>query len=202
MHVSTQPLPPAVASAIGRELARWHHGDPASTDWRHVGRLAGFTNQKPQRRLPSGLAPWVKLRQATPGLARHSRSLLCSAWRSLTFSAAAPARPLQDLACPAPVPPAVAVTGARAIYQSWLHRLRIPQRFPHPDWSVVDLWIAQELLESGLPAAEVKTILQCGSPQFPRHHAAPEDYLHRTLTRAAVEVAIPFPARPTSQPLP
>lgn len=202
LHVSTQPLPPAVASAIGRELARLYHGDPASTDWRHVGRLAGFTNQKPHRRLPSGLAPWVKLRHATPGLARHSQSLLQSAWRSLTFFSVPPTRPLPDTARPAPMSPAVAMPGAAAVYQSWLQRLRIPPRFPHPDWSIADLWIAQELLWSGLPAAEVKTILQFGSPQFPRRHAAPEDYLHRTLTRAAAEVAFPFPARPTSHALP
>jgi len=37
VHVSTQSLPPAVASAIGRELARLSHGHPASTDWRQVG---------------------------------------------------------------------------------------------------------------------------------------------------------------------
>jgi hypothetical protein len=91
------------------------------------------------------------------------------------------------------------VPGAGAVYQSWLHRLGIRQRFPHPDWSIVDLWIAKALLRSGLPAAEVKTILQQGSPDFPRHHAAPEDYLHRTLTRARAAMAAPFPARPGSE---
>jgi len=130
VHVSTQPLLPAVASAIGRELARLYHGDPASTDWRHVGRLAGFTNQKPRRRLPSGLAPWVKLRHATPGLARHSYALLQSGRRSRTFSSAPPRQPLQGTAHPVSMPPAVAVPSAAAVYQSWLQRLRIPQRFP------------------------------------------------------------------------
>jgi hypothetical protein len=196
VHVSTQPLPPALASAIGRELARAYHGDPASTDWRHVGRLAGFTNQKPSRRLPSGLAPWVKLRHATPGLARHSQSLRQCAWRSLPCFLAPPTQPLQDAARPGLIPAAVAVPGADAVYQSWLHRLRIPQRFPHTDWSIADLWIAKELLLAGLPAAAVKTILQQGSPGFPRRHAAPEDYLHRTLTRARTAVAAAFPARP------
>jgi len=201
VHVSTQPLLPAVASAIGRELARRYHGDPASTDWRHVGRLAGFTNQKPGRRLPGGLAPWVKLRHATPGLARDSHSLLQSGWRSRTFFSAPLRRPLQDPARPVPMPPAGAVPGAAAVYQSWLQRLRIPQRFPHPDWSIADLWIAQELLRSGLPAAVVKTILQQGSPGFPRHHAVPADYLQRTLTRARTALADAFPARLIPDPL-
>src|SRR5437879_1421900 len=39
VHVSATPLEPAVATEIGRELARLYRGDPASTDWRHLGRL-------------------------------------------------------------------------------------------------------------------------------------------------------------------
>jgi RepB DNA-primase from phage plasmid len=50
MHISSTPLEPAVANSIGRQLAQRYGGDLASTDWRHLGRLAGFTNQKPQRR--------------------------------------------------------------------------------------------------------------------------------------------------------
>jgi hypothetical protein len=77
-----------------------------------------------------------------------------------------------------------------------LHRLHIPQRFPHPDWSIADLWIAKELLRRGASAAEVKSILRLASPQFPRHHADAEDYLRRTLTRATHDIAsAPFPAR-------
>ena len=47
IRVSTLPLEPAVATAIGKHLARAYRADLASTDWRHLGRLAGFTNQKP-----------------------------------------------------------------------------------------------------------------------------------------------------------
>ena len=75
IRVSTEPLHPVVASAIGRHLARTYGGDPASTDWRHLGRLVGFTNQKPQRRM-DGYAPWVKLLHAKVGLATHGASLV------------------------------------------------------------------------------------------------------------------------------
>ena len=57
VRVSMSPLKPAVATAIGKELARAYGGDMASTDWRHLGRLAGFTNQKPQRRTPGAMLP-------------------------------------------------------------------------------------------------------------------------------------------------
>jgi hypothetical protein len=84
------------------------------------------------------------------------------------------------------------------IYQAWLQRLRIPQRFPHTDWSVADQWIAKELLRQGTPVAAVAELLRWGSPGFPRRHADPQDYLRRTLARALGELAgnaFPAPAR-------
>src|SRR5215831_1831948 len=100
-----------------------------------------------------------------------------------------PARPHPRPVPAAPIVPALTGTGAAAVYQTWLQRLRIPQRFPHPNWSVADLWIAKHLLLSGFAVDEVKAVLRQGSPGFPRRHAAPEDYLHRTLTRARIAVA-------------
>jgi RepB DNA-primase from phage plasmid len=50
------------STRAAKELARRFGGDPSSADWRHFGRLAGFTNQKPKRRLPNGLSPFVRLR--------------------------------------------------------------------------------------------------------------------------------------------
>ena len=47
-----------------RELAARFRGDRSSADWRHFGRLAGFINQKPNRRLPNGLQPVVLLRES------------------------------------------------------------------------------------------------------------------------------------------
>jgi hypothetical protein len=56
VRVSPTPLDPALATHIGKHLARAYGADPASTDWGHLGRLAGFTNRKPTRRQPSGYA--------------------------------------------------------------------------------------------------------------------------------------------------
>ena len=50
------------STQAAKELARRFGGDPSSADWRHFGRLAGFTNQKPKRRLRNGLSPFVRLR--------------------------------------------------------------------------------------------------------------------------------------------
>ena len=75
IRLSTSPLDPVVASAAGRLLALSYGGDLASTDWRRLGRLAGFTNQKPARRTPGRYAPWVKLVHARLGWARRAGRL-------------------------------------------------------------------------------------------------------------------------------
>jgi hypothetical protein len=54
-----------LSTVAARELAARFQGDPSSADWRHFGRLAGFINQKPNRRLPSGLQPVVQLRESS-----------------------------------------------------------------------------------------------------------------------------------------
>jgi RepB DNA-primase from phage plasmid len=191
LHVSHSPLPPVLATAAAKQLARAYGADLASADWRHLGRLAGFTNQKPQRRLPTGQAPWVKIVHAHPGVASHADRLLLSATASV---AAAPPPTLHgdglstEQDSPSPIDPAEAIR----IYRYWVCRWRIAERYPHTDWSIVDLWIARQLLSQGTPAAVVRAVVQLASPQFPRRHGNAEDYLRRTLRRAA----FPPPARP------
>ena len=76
VHVSTSSLEPFIATTIARLLACTYGGDPASADWRHLGRLAGFTNQKPARRTSQGYAPWVKIVHACAGLAPQASALV------------------------------------------------------------------------------------------------------------------------------
>jgi hypothetical protein len=197
LHLSRQSLEPALATAVARRIAHTYGGDPASADWRHLGRLAGFTNQKPQRRTPSG-PPWVKLLHARPGLASQAEHLLEStSWISAPCLSAALERngPVPEDAV-APIPPARAIQ----IYQHYLRRWQIPERFPQPDWSIVDLWLARELFSRGASAVQVRTILQLGSPGFPRRHGDPQDYLRRTLRAAFSRSAPPAPVCPTAIP--
>ncbi len=57
---------------VARVLARRFLGDPASADWRHFGRLAGFTNRKEKYRKENGLYPFVVLHEATGRAYRRS----------------------------------------------------------------------------------------------------------------------------------
>jgi hypothetical protein len=51
----------ALSTLVARHLASRFGGDRGSSDWRHFGRLAGFTNQKKERRLRNGFQPFVRL---------------------------------------------------------------------------------------------------------------------------------------------
>jgi hypothetical protein len=194
IRLSATELEPALAAAAGKHLAHTYGGDLAGTGWRRLGRLAGFTNQKPARRTPGGYAPWVKLVHARAGLAPGADVLL----QSLRASAQPPSRSLLPasrwpgnwtLAEPSPDP--IDQTEATGIYRDCMRRWHIPERFPQPDWSIVDLWVARHLLSQGTPAARIHAILRLASPHFPRRHGDPEDYLRRTLARAA----FPSPGR-------
>src|ERR1017187_2050638 len=197
MRVSTQPLPARAATVIAQHLAHLYGADRGSAEGRHLGRLAGFTNQKPQRRLPSGLPPWVRVWHAVGALASQGPALVEAArHRVVRELGARPGRAVAHELPPAggSLPSTGTREDATVIYAGWLHRLRIPQRFPHPDWSIADLWVAKELLRQGTPGEAVQAVLREASPQFPRRHADPEDYLQRTLARAVAELACaPFP---------
>ena len=52
-----------LGTAAARTLAREYSGDLGAADWRHFGRLAGFTNRK-DKYGADGLFPFVMLRQA------------------------------------------------------------------------------------------------------------------------------------------
>jgi hypothetical protein len=189
VRLSTSPLEPAVATAAGKYLARRYGGDLASTDWRHLGRLAGFTNQKPARRTPGRYAPWVKLVHARVGLAPCAEALLQSvsqcaqpAWHLASRSS------MNSTAtehCP------TSAEEATSIYQGCLKRRHILDRFRQPDWSIVDLWVARYLHSQGKPAPQIQAILRLASPHFPRRHGDPDGYLRRTVVRAA----LPSPGR-------
>src|SRR5271168_4338632 len=60
-----QILDETTSTSVAKELALRFGGDPGSADWRHFGRLAGFTNPKPNRRLESGLQPFARLVEAS-----------------------------------------------------------------------------------------------------------------------------------------
>jgi hypothetical protein len=189
IRLSTAALEPAVATAAGKYLARRYGGDLASTDWRHLGRLAGFTNQKPARRTADRYAPWVKLIHTHVGLAPGAEAMLQSVRQGVQPPWHPASRSSMNSTATEHCP--TGTEEATTIYQSCMQRWHILERFPQPDWSIVDLWVARYLLWQGKPAPQIQAILRLASPHFPRRHGDPDGYLRRTVARAA----FPSPGR-------
>ena len=60
-----QALPRALGTAVARALAEKFGGDTGAADWRHFGRLAGFTNRKTKYMdVQTGLYPFVRISEA------------------------------------------------------------------------------------------------------------------------------------------
>jgi len=64
VRVSDVPLSQGEGTAVARALAARFGGDLSSANWRHMGRLAGFTNRKEEHRQPDGRQPYARLRDA------------------------------------------------------------------------------------------------------------------------------------------
>lgn len=60
-----ETLDEAASTRAAKLLAKRYGGDLGSADWRHFGRLVGFTNPKPNRRLESGLQRFARLVEAS-----------------------------------------------------------------------------------------------------------------------------------------
>ena len=187
IRVTPSPVTAAWATAAARWMARQYGADPASADWRHLGRLAGFTNRKPARRQANGLPPWVRVVWRSSGSGAVAAVAITAPDSISTHSTEPAAITVASVeACPWP------------LYQQCLDSLGLRRRFLTLDWSIVDYRVARLLLLQGWGAAKVAAILRQGSPGFPRRHADPDDYLRRTVQSAAASLANSpdFPARP------
>jgi hypothetical protein len=59
-----ESLSPALSTAVAKKLAKEFDADPGAADWRHFGRLSGFTNRKPAHQAANGQYPFVRLIEA------------------------------------------------------------------------------------------------------------------------------------------
>src|ERR1700737_1347482 len=67
-----QVLEAPMSTRAAKALVERFGGDPASADWRHFGRLAGFTNPKRERQLTSGVGPFAGLGAGTGRVYSHA----------------------------------------------------------------------------------------------------------------------------------
>src|SRR6266850_8393047 len=88
-----QILPKHLSTFAARLLASRFGGDPASADWRHYGRLAGFTNRKDKYRRKDGTFPYVRLHEAAGLVYPRAEEFLAAVKTLYEVEQCAPARP-------------------------------------------------------------------------------------------------------------
>lgn len=188
-------ISPKLIRAVCLGLAETYGGDPNSADWRHFGRLAGFTNRKPCH-WRAGRYPFVLLREATGAVAVEGHAWLLRAKRRLAQEGRA--RGKTEVAAPR----ISVVTRGTGSYRQFLDHLLAVNASKAwasaPDWSRVDFMVARAMLGSGQQPEAVMAALRSGSPGIEsRKKGHLEDYLNRTVNKALA--ALPFSRqRPTA----
>ena len=87
-----QVLPRRISTIAARSLAAKFGGDKGAADWRHFGRLAGFTNRKAKYHSPDGTYPFVRIIAATPAHVYTSANNLLDELHKTTSAMLDPSR--------------------------------------------------------------------------------------------------------------
>lgn len=182
IRLSADPIPPMVATAAARLLAARFGGDPNSADWRHFGRLAGYTNRKPKHIDDTGRHPFVLLWEASGTAAPGGPDLLKEA--GLAMRAAQDAEATRSRA-KAHAPRLSPVGGANplAFYRCVLADLEA--RFNPLDPSRADWMACERMGKAGFAPEQIYQAILIGSPNLEeRKRGHIEDYVTRTVSKA------------------
>jgi hypothetical protein len=197
VRVSDVPLSNGEGTAVARQLAARFGGDMSSANWRHMGRLAGFTNGKEEHRQPDGRYPYVRLRDAGGERAADAPAILDRARDQATQGRRAAAEKRGGVAGESPQeragwrvafsrPPAEAGP-VSPLGREYAHRAqRLLERYPNA--ALTDLhrldWMVTRDLARAHPEARKEDLMRAigeGSPRIEeRKKGHVYDYAERT----------------------
>lgn len=178
VRVSPTAIDQDLATAVGKVLARRYAGDLNSVDWRHFGRLAGFTNRKPAYINDHGRYPYVLLRHAVAKITPNATVILDSANTILAEE--------REPEIKKPLGISLDNHSLEQIqkrFRSDLHGLmgRYGQDI---DYSKADWMICQKLLTQGVNQTVLAEVLRTTSPAITiRKKGHVDDYINRTLEK-------------------
>jgi len=195
VRVSDTPLSTEEGTAVARDLATRYGGDMSSANWRHMGRLAGFTNQKEEHTQPDGRHPYARLHDAGGARAPEAPAILARARAQATQGRRSAAgeragmEPPRDQAARReafPRPPAGAGP-VSPLGREYAHRAqRLLERYPNA--ALTDLhrldWMVTRDLARAHPEATKEDLMRAigeGSPRIDeRKRGHVYDYAERT----------------------
>jgi len=195
VRVSDTPLSTEEGTAVARDLAARYDGDMSSANWRHMGRLAGFTNQKKEHTQPNGRHPYARLHDAGGVRATEALAILDRAQVQATQGRRSAAgeragmEPPRDQAArreASPRPPAGAGP-VSPLGREYAHRARrLLERYPNA--ALTDLhrldWMVTRDVARAHPEARKEDLMRAigeGSPRIDeRKRGHVYDYAERT----------------------
>jgi len=195
VRVSDTPLSKEEGTAVARDLAERYGGDLSSANWRHMGRLAGFTNRKEEHTQPDGRHPYARLHDASGERAADAPAILARAQVRATQSRRAAAGERDDAEPPRdqavrreafPGPPAGAGP-VSPLGREYAHRAqRLLERYPNA--ALTDLhrldWMVTRDVARAHPEARKDDLMRAigeGSPRIEeRKRGHVYDYAERT----------------------
>lgn len=191
LRVSASPIPEELATAVSKVLAKRYGGDQNSADWRHYGRLAGFTNRKPKYINSDGKSPFVTLYDGNGKLALEADNLLADANTYLADMREREQARLAELSRVAAIHRAANKDKADpgAFYTSELRG--IYKRFgANANTSKADWMIVNKMLLAGYSREEIYFVLVEHSPAVEKRGKYSERYIRITLDEAIGSVVI------------
>jgi len=172
-----QILPKHLSTLAARVLASRFGGDLASADWRHFGRLAGFTNRKDKYRKTDGTFPYVRLHEATGAVYSKADAFLAEV--KCTYEAEKSG-----------LPPLGSLQGRRLIGSN-LKSIADFRTKPiyGGDQTRVDLAYAVYALAHAIPENEARDALASRDLSHKGNNKRQQDYIDRTIKKAWVRIA-------------
>jgi hypothetical protein len=183
-------LPAEVATVAAKKLAEHYQADPNSADWRHFGRLAGFTNRKPEHTDELGRSPYVLVHEC-PGKASENAYKLISAVEEGLGKAKAEKERQKRLQALRDAKPDGYASRFDPVKEYQRQAKRLIERYgDQTDFSRLDWMIATDMAQSGrFTAADIERGIQECSPHVEERKVGHlEYYAKRTAEKAVQEV--------------
>lgn len=180
---TAQALSEACRGEIGKTFVEMYEADKNSADSRHYGRLAGFTNRKPQHENRYGQQPYCLLRDSS-GKSVDGEGLIQKAENAI-----------QDREKTRRIE-TIKAFGARNEFQintvdEYKRQMRVLyQRYGEDiDLSRADFMVCKSMLQYGYPSDQIKDAVACVSPNIESRKAGHiRDYAERTVNNALRDV--------------
>ena len=190
VRLTPESQPPAFRTQAAKALARELGGDPNSADHAHFGRLAGFTNRKPERAV-DGRQPFVLVERADPAaVAQRGGELVREAKEALAQARAVEVRAeVKAAAAKAPAPARAWAQRSRDL-GNWYTGLwkGLESRFGKDfDASRADWMAAVALIGKGYDVDSVADAIAKHSPNVEQRKGRDlDDYIVSTAGKAEI----------------